>query len=91
MARTGIDTYLNSIGAVPLLTPDQEIDLGRKVQRMVQLEESGKELTSQEKKEVRIGQRALERFVKSNLRLVVSAAKKYVGVLEHMEIGRAHV
>lgn len=86
MARTGIDTYLNSIGAVPLLTPEQEIDLGRKVQRMVQLEESGEELTSQEEKEVRIGQRALERFVKSNLRLVVSAAKKYVGVLEHMDL-----
>jgi RNA polymerase primary sigma factor len=86
MARTGIDTYLNSIGAVPLLTPEQEIDLGRKVQRMVELEECDRELTLQEKKEVRIGQRALDRFVKSNLRLVVSAAKKYVGVLEHMDL-----
>jgi RNA polymerase primary sigma factor len=86
MARSGISTYLDSIGAVPLLTPEQEIDLGRKVQRMVQLEEAGRELTFQEQKELRIGQRALDRFVKSNLRLVVSAAKKYVGVLEHMDL-----
>ena len=86
MARTGIDLYLDSIGTVPLLTPDQEIDLGRKVQRMFALQEEGRELTAEEAKEVRIGERAMDRFVKSNLRLVVSAAKKYVGVLEHMDL-----
>jgi RNA polymerase primary sigma factor len=86
MARTGIDTYLNSIGTVPLLTPEQEIDLGRKVQRMIALQGEGIELTPQELKEVRVGERALQRFVKSNLRLVVSASKKYVGVLEHMDL-----
>jgi RNA polymerase primary sigma factor len=86
MARTGIDTYLNSIGTVPLLTPEQEIDLGRKVQRMIALQGEGIELTPQELKEVRVGERALQRFVQSNLRLVVSASKKYVGVLEHMDL-----
>lgn len=86
MSRTGIDTYLDSIGAVPLLTPDQEIQLGRQVQRMVELKEQGRELTSQERKEVRVGERAMERFVQSNLRLVVSVAKRYVGVLEHMDL-----
>jgi DNA-directed RNA polymerase sigma subunit (sigma70/sigma32) len=86
MSRTGIDTYLNNIGAVPLLTSEQEIQLGRQVQRMVELEELGRELTSQERKEVRVGERALQRFVQSNLRLVVSVAKKYVGVLEHMDL-----
>ena len=86
MARTGIDTYLNSIGTVPLLTPEQEIDLGRKVQRMIALQGEGIELTPQQLKEVRVGERALQRFVQTNLRLVVSASKKYVGVLEHMDL-----
>jgi RNA polymerase primary sigma factor len=86
MARTGIDTYLNSIGTVPLLTPEQEIDLGRKVQRMLALQEEGKQLTPQQLKEVRVGERAVNRFVQSNLRLVVSASKKYAGVLEHMDL-----
>jgi RNA polymerase primary sigma factor len=86
MARTGIDTYLNSIGTVPLLTPEQEIDLGRKVQRMLALQEEGKQLTPQQLKEVRVGERAVNRFVQSNLRLVVSASKRYAGVLEHMDL-----
>jgi len=86
MSRTGIDTYLGSIGTVPLLTPEQEIQLGRQVQRMVELKEAGRELTSQERKEVKVGERALQRFVQSNLRLVVSVAKRYAGVLEHMDL-----
>ena len=86
MARTGIDTYLSSIGTVPLLTPEQEIDLGRKVQRMLALQEEGGELTPQQLKEVRVGERAVNRFVQSNLRLVVSASKRYAGVLEHMDL-----
>jgi RNA polymerase primary sigma factor len=86
MARTGIDTYLSSIGTVPLLTPEQEIDLGRKVQRMLALQKEGKQLTPQQLKEVRVGERAVNRFVQSNLRLVVSASKKYAGVLEHMDL-----
>jgi RNA polymerase primary sigma factor len=86
MARTGIDTYLSSIGTVPLLTPEQEIDLGRKVQRMLALQEEGGELTPQQRKEVRVGERAVNRFVQSNLRLVVSVSKKYAGVLEHMDL-----
>jgi RNA polymerase primary sigma factor len=86
MSRTGIDTYLDSIGAVPLLTPEQEIQLGRQVQKMIELKELGRELTSQERKEVRLGERALQRFVQSNLRLVVSVAKRYAGVLEHMDL-----
>jgi RNA polymerase primary sigma factor len=86
MARTGIDTYLSSIGTVPLLTPEQEIDLGRKVQRMLALQKEGKQLTPQQLKEVRVGERAVNRFVQSNLRLVVSASKRYAGVLEHMDL-----
>ena len=86
MARTGIDTYLDSIGAVPLLTTEQEIDLGRKVQRMIELQQCGRELTSQEMREVKVGERAMDRFVKANLRLVVCVAKKYVGVLNHMDL-----
>ena len=77
---------MNSIGTVPLLTPEQEIDLGRKVQRMLALQKEGKQLTPQQLKEVRVGERAVNRFVQSNLRLVVSASKRYAGVLEHMDL-----
>ncbi|MCD6223874.1 MAG: RNA polymerase sigma factor RpoD/SigA [Deltaproteobacteria bacterium] len=49
--------YLNSIKNIPLLTPEEEKELGRKIQK------GDKE--------------ALEKLVKSNLRFVVSVARKY--------------
>lgn len=76
-AATGSNTYLNTVGRVPLLTPQQEIELGRKVQRMEQLQVLDRELTPEEQREVKMGKRALDRFVKANLRLVVMVAKKY--------------
>ena len=78
--------YLNEIGRVPLLTPDQEIDLGRKVRRARELQTAGRELTSQERREVLLGERAKSRFVRSNLRLVVSCAKKYSHVTRSLDL-----
>lgn len=85
-ARDGVKAYLNEIGRVPLLTAQQEIELGRLVQRMQQLKESGRVLTAAEKREVRRGERAVNKFVEANLRLVVNVAKKYLTVAKTMNM-----
>ena len=86
-----VRSYLRDIGRIPLLEHDEEILLGRKVQRLMELEEQRKELNlddqglaeahdvplKQIKRELRDGKKAKEAMVTANLRLVVSVAKKY--------------
>ena len=87
-SRTSVDDYLNEIGRYPLLTPEQEIALGRKVQRMMELRQLKEErpLTPTEKKQYEAGKRAADKFVRSNLKLVVTVAKKYIRSVRHMDI-----
>jgi RNA polymerase sigma factor (sigma-70 family) len=86
MPTSGIQAYLQEIGRTPLLTPDQEIDLARKVQRMRVLEQRSDGLTASERYEVVIGKRAMEKFVTANLRLVVSVAKRYVSMTRSLDL-----
>jgi len=72
-----IKDYLNSIAKYPLLTPQQEIQLGRRVARWQELKTQDRELTDDEKRELRSGERARQRFIQSNLQLVVHVARKY--------------
>ena len=86
-----VRAYLRDIGRIPLLEHDEEILLGRQVQRMMTLEEMKKELIldnqgladamdvslKQVKRELREGAKAKDKMVTANLRLVVSVAKKY--------------
>lgn len=87
MARsTTIDSYLAEISRYPLLTAQEEIELGRQVQEMMQLRELERELTPQEKRAVKRGERAQQKFVRANLKLVVSAAKRYLHVVKNMDL-----
>jgi len=72
-----IKDYLNSIAKYPLLTPQQEIQLGRRVARLKELQQLERPLTKDEQREVRSGERARQRFIQSNLQLVVHIARKY--------------
>jgi len=75
--------YLNEIARYPLLTPDQEIQLSRQVHRMLELEAMPGDRTMREKREIKVGARARDSIIRSNLRLVVHIAKRYNSRLRH--------
>jgi RNA polymerase sigma factor (sigma-70 family) len=77
-AGASFDTYLDEISKFPLLTPEEEISLSRLIKRAQEIKEFDRNLTFDEKKELRRGQAAKRRFINSNLRLVVYVAKKYL-------------
>jgi RNA polymerase primary sigma factor len=74
---SSFNSYLNEIARYPLLTVDQEIQYGRRIAKMRELQELDRPLTDAEHRLVRSGQRARERFMQCNLQLVVHVAKKY--------------
>ncbi len=74
-----IGLYLNDIGKVPLLTAEDErelsriIEAGREAQEQLDAGKRGVAL----KRQVREAAKAKDRFIRSNLRLVVSIARRY--------------
>ena len=68
--------YLKEIGRTPLLKPEEEVKLANQIQAMLPLLDK-KDLTAEEKRIIRKGERAKQKMVQANLRLVVSIAKKY--------------
>ena len=83
---SALSAYLGEIGRYQLLTPEQELTLGRKVQALVVLQERcqgaggqgpGCEYDVLERRTMRLGQRARQHMITANLRLVVNLAKRY--------------
>jgi len=93
-----IRVYLQEIGRIRLLRPDEEIELARKIADLLQLEELAVQFEADNghypdtkewavlvdmplikfRRRLMLGRRAKEKMVQSNLRLVVSIAKKYM-------------
>lgn len=85
---SSLSAFLGEIGRHQLLTPEQELTLGRKVQAMVALQErcslaggqgQACEYSDVERRVLRLGERAKQQMITANLRLVVNLAKRYQG------------
>lgn len=88
-ADSSLQTYLNECARVPLLTAEEELVLGRQVQKLMKLREKeaeGKRLTPKEQREFRAGVRARDRMIQANLRLVVSIAKRHTSRVKHLTL-----
>ncbi|WP_438983813.1 sigma-70 family RNA polymerase sigma factor [Vulcanococcus sp.] len=84
--ESALDFYLNSLERYPLLTPAEEIELGRLVQRGQALKHLDRPLTKAEKALQRRALRAKQRFIEANMRLVVFIAKKYHKRVTHLDM-----
>ena len=80
---SSLSAFLGEIGRHQLLTPEQELTLGRKVQAMVALHERCAQAGGQgaacdydelERRTLRLGERAKNHMITANLRLVVNLA-----------------
>jgi RNA polymerase nonessential primary-like sigma factor len=95
------EDYLKDISRVPLLTAEEEITLGNKVQTMIRLLNSkgiSQQMSAANMTEIleildrdeitiiKAGLKARNRMVAANMRLVVAIAKKYAGKNVHMSI-----
>ncbi len=85
---SSLSAFLGEIGKHQLLTPEQELTMGRKVQAMLALtspcqlaggEGKACEYTEEELRTIRLGEKAKNKMITSNLRLVVNLAKRYQG------------
>ncbi len=80
-----VKMYLKEIGQIPLLDPKEEPIIARQIQEGEEAKEAMKspELSDEENqklaKVIADGEQAKQTLISSNLRLVVSIAKKYVG------------
>jgi RNA polymerase sigma factor (sigma-70 family) len=86
---SALRSYLRQIGEFPLLRPEQEIELSREISTMLELvkrKSDGEELTPKQLRAIKRGTKAKQKFVQSNLRLVVGIAKRYQRQRRTMEL-----
>jgi len=96
-----LDDYLKDIARVPLLTGDEEIVLGNRVQDMIKiLRENGlsesislnnfvsftKDLRPEQRRVVEKGLKARDRMISANMRLVAAVANKARSMCAHLSI-----
>ena len=74
------------INRYPLLTPVEEIELARKIKAAAELKSLERELTPSEKMAIKRGERAKQKFVNCNLRLVVHITRRYRHVVNSLEM-----
>ncbi|MGA9531824.1 MAG: sigma-70 family RNA polymerase sigma factor [Anaerolineales bacterium] len=80
-----VDLYFNSVGDVPLLTAEEEVDLSKRIERGrdARADLAKSVSSSEERRElqriIEDGWAAREHLVLANSRLVISVAKKYIG------------
>ncbi len=80
-----ISLYLKEMGRVPLLTPEEEMELaqrlehGRAARRCLARDGNDPEETERLKRGIERGEEARQHLIKANTRLVVSIAKRYLG------------
>lgn len=79
-----VKMYLKEIGQIPLLNPKEEPIIAKRIQEGVEAKEKMQETQDIEEKKklasiIADGDEAKQLLISSNLRLVVSIAKKYVG------------
>jgi RNA polymerase primary sigma factor len=90
MSTDGVRGYLRQIGKTPLLNAEQEVELCTAIEagvfaweRLYQAEQGLIRLSHTDRRDLlwvqRIGERARNLMLESNLRLVVSLAKRYTG------------
>ncbi|WP_448593076.1 RNA polymerase sigma factor [Thermoflexus hugenholtzii] len=80
-----LSLYLKEVGRIPLLTPEEEVELARRIERgraaERRLAQGGLSLEERRRLEeiVADGRAAQEHLILANTRLVISVAKKYAG------------
>ncbi len=90
LSADSVRAYLKQIGKVALLTAEEEVELGKRIEvglyaaeRMRRAEDSAEKLSPQLRRDlcwiIRDGKRAKNHLLEANLRLVVSLAKRYTG------------
>lgn len=72
-----LKAYLYEISRYPLLTAEQEIVYGRQIMRMNEALQQEPPRSKEAERDIRVGKQAKCKFMRSNLKLVVSIAKRY--------------
>jgi RNA polymerase sigma factor (sigma-70 family) len=85
-----LSDFVNRAEQIPLLTADEEIILGRRIQAMVAIEQVNLDgfYTNADQATLKRGKRALDRMICGNIRLVFSIAYRHWG---HIKSGSLHL
>lgn len=86
---TSYSAFMRECSRHPLLTASDEIRLSRSIQKSIELlnrQSAGGVLTKSEQRLVHVGNRAKQRMVASNLRMVVKIAHSYSGRVRHLSL-----